>query len=363
MKNFITILTIFLLSVSLYGKTKITSVAFQKVDDNRGQLTVNFQEPLTKIPELTVKNKILQVLVPDSFVWPMIEKKVTVNKKHDTKIMAYQYTKNLVRVRAVFPYDINDIKSKVELVEKEKSMEVFFPIGGQKEVSSVSSTSAKNANIYDEAYLENLLNDREISKMENPKPDSDILKEKSVQVQEDKVSLKMTGQEKNPGFSLPWYIGKFIVFLGAIILGFIGLVFLLKKSVFAKSRLGLLHNSNIIEVLNKTYISPKKSILAIKAYEQIILVGLDEKGMHFLTEIKNPTGLLKAGEKELAGDNFDTNVTDAAKSDKEFNLKEILDKPAGHGQKESGIHPAVKVNKGKFSEKIKSKMRDLKSLQ
>ena len=55
------------------------------------------------------------------------------------------------------------------------------------------------------------------------------------------------------------------------------------------------------------------------------------------------------GEKEITGDNFDTNINRASKNEKDFNLKKILDRPA--------------KGEVKFSERIKSKVRDLKALQ
>ena len=345
MKTLTLLLTALLLFFpsAIYGKTKITSVSFHRADQDMGRLVVNFQKPLNERPSLTTREKIIQVLVPNSFVWPMIKKNIAVDEKLDMKIMAYQYTKDLVRVRAIFPHGIDNIKSDIKLVEKEKSMEILFPLVKEK-VASVTKTPLKTAKKtpdtiegYDESYLETLLNKKEIEKNER----------------EDTVGLKLSGPEKAGTVSLPWYIGKFIFFLAVILLGFIGLVALLKRSVFAKRKLGLLYNTDIVEVLSKTYIAPKKSILAVKAYKQVILLGVDEKGMHFLTEIKSPINVLKDGEKNLAGDNFDTNIDDADRKDKEFNLKEILDKPAT-GKKEDKV---------KFSERIKNKVRGLKALQ
>lgn len=360
MKYFIIVL--FLHSFFVGAKSKITSVDFSK-KDGVGKLSIHFQRLLTSTPEFEVRDKLIQVVVPASSVWPKIEKKVSIGRGNDLEISAYQYNKDIVRVRTVFPYSLKKDETKVSLIERGKSVDLFFPLP-----TTSSSVSRVSKDVYDESYLEELLSDQEIDKLEegekvveNADPPSDIPAnptETAPPMDEDQVALRMSadsaGEENTTGrFSFAPYIVKFASFLGLIFLGFFIVVKLLKKGVFNKGKLGFLSGTKVVEVLGKTYIAPKKSIMTIKAYDQVLLVGVDEKGMHFLTEIKNPIGFLKDGEREVVGDNFDTNVGRASLEDKKFNLKEILDKPAREEKR------AME----KFSEKIKHKVRDLKSLQ
>ena len=353
MRTFIFIMTFFSFSIWADIKTKITSVSFEKIR-NMGKMSIYFQSPIVSTPELLIKDKIIQVAIPHAAVWPKIDKRVSVKKKFDTKIMAYQYTNDLARVRAVLPYSVKGDKSKISLVEKGKSIDLLFPIPSKKTVratrlnsmpSKVSKEKSLQKDSYDESYLEKLLSDKEISKLEESDESQDGIEDK-----DDVVNVRMSSPERKTNFSFLPYIFKVVFFLGIILLGLFVVVKILKKGIFNKSKLGFLSRTKVVEVLNKTYIAPKKSIITVKAHDQILLIGIDEKGMHFLTEIKNSVGLLKEGEKQLAGDNFDTNVQEATTKDKEFNLKEILDQPAKNGGK-------------KLSETIKNKVKNLKSLQ
>ena len=341
--KFYLILCIFsMMSFYLGASSRITSVSFDKKDNN-GKMIIHLKTPMSSSPELVVKDKMIQVVVPNSSVWPKIHKRVSINKNLDTQILAYQYTKDTVRVRALLPYSIKGLDSKINLVEKGKSVELSFPIVSSKHKDVMAiNTKVIDKDTYDESYLEKLLKDKETANV----------KEKKIKDKQDVVQVKMAAQDKRPYASMLPYIGKFAIFLSLLLLGFLIIVGILKKYIFNKGKLGFLNNTKIVEVLNKTYIGPKKSVLTLKAYEQILLIGVDEKGMHFLTEIKNPVGLLKEGERSLMGKNFDTNIEDANVKDKEFNIKEILDRPA-EGQD----------NKVRFSEHIKNKVKEMKSLQ
>ena len=366
MGKLIHIVVFFCLALEGWTKVKITSVDFEKNSD-MGKLIVNLKEPLERTPELSIRGKILQIVVPSSFVWPRIKKNVSIDKRYDAQILAYQYTKDNVRVRAVMPYDMSGLSSKVGIVEKEKAIEMFFPLIKKitEKQNPPSSYIEKGSEIYDESYLEKLLNDKEIAKMEEEHTSSDIEDGDIEEEAGDTVGMSMSAQEKTVDWSLFLYIAKFIGFLFLVLMIFFGLIKLLKKGVFNKGKLGFLNSTKVIEVLGKTYIAPKKSILTIRAYDQVFLLGLDEKGMHFLTEIRNKAEFLKEGEKQLVGSNFDTSFDSANVRQKDFNLKEILDKPADSNKKNLGDFLSLdkKKEKVKFSEQIKNKVKDLKSLQ
>jgi hypothetical protein len=69
-------------------------------------------------------------------------------------------------------------------------------------------------------------------------------------------------------------------------------------------------------------VAPKRTLMMIKAHKQIFLISNTEAGMQLISEINDVTGLIKTGEEELTGSNFDTNLYKAAKKEKEFKLKE-----------------------------------------
>ena len=360
MNTFISLIILSAVSFCLNAKTIITSISFNKERDV-GKIIVHLKRPMVSNPELVIKGKIIQVVVPNASVWPKIQKRISLNKNLDAQILAYQYEKNIARVRAVLPYNVNNVASKINLVEKKQAIEIIFPIISSDQKNTLALKSQfPNKDSYDESYLERLLNDKQTLPLKEEKTPLNQNKEKN-----DVVSMKMSGQAKSPQFSLLPYLGKAALFLGLILFGLFSVVYLLKKGIFNKGKLGFLSSTNVVQVLHKTYIAPKRSIMTIKAYDQILLIGVDEKGMHFLTEIKNPMGFLKDGERQIAGDSFDTNVDDADQKDKNFNIKEILDKPAKSNKKSiiDFLGNQKEKRTVKFSEKIKNKVKDLKSLQ
>ena len=356
----ISLIIFFTVSLNLGAKTKITSLSFNK-HHRDGKMTIHLKDSFISSPELVVKDRIIQVVLPNAIVWPKIQKNVSIHQNLDTQISAYQYTKDTVRVRAVLPYKIKEMASKINLVEKNNSIEIHFPITKpvQKDLT-ISKLPTKDS--YDESYLEQLLQDKEDAKLKEEKLISYTDQNKKDL---DRVSIQMSAPNKERTFSMMPYLGKFALFLGLILLGIFTIFLFFKKCIFNKNRLGTLGKAKIIEVLHKAYIAPKKTIMTIQAYDQIFLIGLDEKGMHFLSEIRNPAGPQKGQEQETTGSNFDTKMKEAESQGKEFNIKEILSRPAEEEKKDmmNFITNNNMDNKRKLSEHIKRKVKDLKSLQ
>ena len=150
------------------------------------------------MPELVIRDKIIQLVVPDSSVWPKINKDVSVGDGPSATLMAYQYTKDIVRVRAVLPYNIKNLSSQVSVVKNPKSVDVFFPM----------ADFEKEKNSYDESYLEKLLSDKEVSEMQ----ETTNIEKSDVKEKEDTVGLRLSGQDKEKGFSMASYFMKFFYF-------------------------------------------------------------------------------------------------------------------------------------------------------
>lgn len=380
-----------LFTTSIFAsKIKVTDVAFED-QGKEGKMVISLEEKLDDFPELVVKNNFVQVVIPGSFVWPKIEKSFTVANNFDSKLMAYQFDKNRVRVRAVLPNQIEDQKTKVALQLKGKNIVVTFPKQVTKQQNVVGRAPAINkkqlaqfnagkapkasADSYDESYLDKLLKQKEENIKLDKKPAALGATEKAPSVAEDKVNLALSGQKKEAqGFSLTSYVGKFVGFLALVLLLFYGVVTLMKKGAFNKSKLGFLNSTKIIEVLNTTYIGPKRSMLLIRAHNQVFLVGSSEKGLHMISEIKDTNGLFKEGEKQISGSNFDTTLGKANEAPKDFKLKDFLAEAPEETTEESEENIALKAiekemykakesQKVKFSDQIKSKLKDLKPLQ
>ncbi|MCF8058695.1 MAG: flagellar biosynthetic protein FliO [Bacteriovoracaceae bacterium] len=361
-------------------KAKVLNVTFEDIG-NEGRLIVQLDRELADFPELSVKNNFVQVAIPSSFVWPKIEKKFSVIKSFDSKILAYQFDKEKVRVRAILPQNMENKADRVALVLKGKNIIVNFPKNktvlndaGRSPALAPASREAlakKDPGVYDESYLDKLLKEKD-SREEVKKPQAKI--ESVLPVKKDTVTVTQAAQSKNEGFSLSSYAGKFVGFLALVLLLFYGVVTLLKKGAFGKNKLGFLNSTKVIEVLNTTYIAPKRSLLLIRAHKQVFLVGSSEKGLHMISEVNDLNGLFKESEKQLSGSNFDSSLGKANDDNKSFKLKEFLDSgseeeinptedSAALRAIEKEMAAAKESHKVKFSDQIKSKLKDLKPLQ
>lgn len=380
---FVTIFLMPLLAFAEMAKTKIEDVAYKaQSQNNRGSVFIKLANPINEIPELTVKDNIVQVAVPGTFVWPKIEKSVTVGSA-DATLMAYQFDKDLVRVRAVLPYSLNGREKQVSLVVHDDSVELTFPVEQTRKAASVPAAKpAKNtkSDNYDTKYLENLLSDKELREIaqkanETIKPvlakgqKAPAKTESKQQQDEVNVTLAATDRDVNAPFSLANYLGKFVAFLGVVLLLFYAVANFMKKGMLKKGKLGFLNSTKTVEVLSTTFIGPKRNVMLIRAHDQVFLVGSSENGLQFLSEVKNTAGLLKEGERQIAGDNFDTQLTNSPK--KEFRLKDAAAANTAAATSvdvsldkflDSSVTEKVK-DKVRFSDQIKSKVKNLKPLQ
>jgi len=371
-------------------KAKVLDISF---DDKglEGRVTIKLDREIKGYPELSVKDNFVQVSVPGSFVWPKIEKSFTLKKSFDSKLMAYQFNKSRVRVRAVLPEGLENKSEKVSLLLKGNNIVITFPKNktalrkvGRSPAVIGKAVVAKKANDYDESYLEKLLKEKE-QKLVAPKAQAttktaSFLDEapKGQKVQKDQVNLALSGNKKDgDSFSLSTYAGKFVGFLALVLLLFYAIVTFFKKGAFSKGKLGFLNSTKMVEVLNTTYIGPKRSMMLIKAHKQVFLIGSSEKGLHMISEINDMSGLFKEGEKQISGTNFDSSLEVANKQEPSFKLKDFLGSdnddqaPSSTYDQDNAALRAIEKEmvaakestKVKFSDQIKNKVKGLKSLQ
>lgn len=190
-----------------------------------------------------------------------------------------------------------------------------------------------------------------------------------AQVATKKLSLKdeiktaqaAPARKSNDTFSIATYAGKFVAFLGVVLMFFWAVVQMMKKGMLSKGKLGFLNGSSLVSVISTTYVGPKRSLLLVKAHNQVFLVASSEAGFEFLSEVSDVPGLVKEGERFITGENFDeVQRVENRVEDKVVKLKEDIYQSAPAEEK-----PVSKVNKdiARFSDELKKKVKNLKALQ
>ncbi len=175
----------------------------------------------------------------------------------------------------------------------------------------------------------------------------------------DEIRAVQAAPKRSDGFSIAGYAGKFLAFLGIVLLFFWGAVQLMKKGFLSKGKLGFLNGSSLVSVLSTTYVGPKRQLLLVKAHHQVFLVAASEAGFEFLSEVRDVPGLVKEGEKHITGTNFDDDARSAeAAPATVVKLKEDIYQSAPVEEKSS---PAKDI--ARFSDELKKKVKNLKALQ
>jgi flagellar biogenesis protein FliO len=364
MRNFLVLLAMVLIMLSkANAEVRISGVEFKKAD-NMAKVIVNYKGDIGEIPSIQYKTDTVQLTVPEGVVWPQINKMVELEQgNRDTKLMAYQYDKKTARIRAVLPFNTDNIKDKVQLDVLANKMVLNIPLHTKKVVKTVVKKTAPKKEI-NESYLNKLLDESSIKK--------DLAKK-------DTIKTKLSGLEKDlpsenkKSFSVIGYAGKFVAFLGVVLLFFYGIVSMLRKGVSKKGRMSFLGSTKQIEVLSTTYVSPKKQLMLVKAHKQVFLVSNTDQGLSFLSEVKDPVGLLKGEEQDIAGTNFDLNLNSASKDENIEDKVKLKENPLSLSEFISGDKNEAKTKapkkeskgkaKAKFSDQLKKKVKDLKPLQ
>lgn len=366
--------TIILLALSCsfaFGEVEIKSMDFKSTKD-QGRLIIKFDGALKEYPELRVSNSLIHVTIPDSKVKREINKKVAFSSKaKDTSLNVSTSSHNSSKLKAVFPFSMAKYKDKVSLMIKDNQIELNFPrikVAPKKAVQKAAKVETKaktpKKDYLNEDYLNSLL------KVDKKKDNKKVVAGKIIRpkMDNDEVKTTLSGIQKSPAgnskssFSLVEYGGKFVAFLAVTLLLFYGIVTLMKKGFIKKGKLGFLNKTDQVQVLSQTYIAPKKSLMMIKAHNQVFLVSNTDAGIHPISEINDVAGLLKDGERKIAGDNFDDNLGLAGKEESiesKIKLKEDITK----SNKQSSLSDYIDVkDKVKFSDQIKKKVKNLKPL-
>jgi flagellar biogenesis protein FliO len=209
-----------------------------------------------------------------------------------------------------------------------------------------------------EGYLNNLIEENQKKPHNVPSMKEDTVSHRMSSPQKVKTEVTKKADEKE--FSFASYVFKFVFFLGVVLGLFYGIVQLMKKGVLTKGKLSFLNNSKLIEVLNTTYVSPKRSLLLVKVHNQVFLVSNSENGLNYMTELADTTSLIKETEKTITGSNFDDSyVNFESSSDLQVKMKEDI-----YSSTEE-VKPVETIKKDvvKFSEQLKKKAKSLKPIE
>lgn len=363
------------------ARVKVTDISLSQVKSNGEQdLIIRYEGRGKDTPKMSLKDKVIQVELEDAFVWPKIEKKLGKNS-----LIAYQFNRDTVRARLVLPHSHNIKPEQLMLETGSGEVRVSFPAiktsavkrqvkktmtsarpAPKKAVSA--ATKKESVKKYDDSYLDQLLKESEPSKDEPvakaaPKAEAkDFFKTKTT---EDNVEMKQAAPARDQGeISLLGYAGKFAGFLVLVIALFYGLVSLMKKGAFKKGKLGFLNTTKMVEVINTTYLGPKRSLLVVRVNKELFLIGSSEQGLSLISKIDSVSDFMKEGEKRLIGDNFDQNLGTAEGGEKEFKIKENINQSEGQDLMENLLKKAEnQEEKVSLSDQIKSKLKEMKPLQ
>jgi flagellar biogenesis protein FliO len=373
-----------LASFSAQAGVKVTSLDL-KTDGPNGYVNLTLDGRSNELPDLKVYGKTIEITLSDAEAFSSIFKNVNGAQ------LSANVLNGKVIVKAVLPYDIK--AEGVDLGWKNKNIEVVFPRGKvvketttvrmdtdrptspakpatPKKVENTVLAKVENAVVKEalnEDYLNNLMKE-ETTKTAGRETDLTPPVEKKDEVNLKQAALAKPAAEvavpKNDNFSFAGYAVKFAVFLAMVLGLFYGVVQLLKKGVFSRGKLGFLNNSQMIQVLSTTYVAPKRSLMVVKAHNQIFLVSNSENGLQFLAEMTDKTGLIKEGEKFVTGSNFDLNLGSAESTTNEssFKLKENINESTPEPEAK-GIAALTAKDIVKFSDELKKKAKKLKPIE
>lgn len=375
-RKFLTLALLTLASISAHAGVKVTSLDLTTTESN-GFVNITLEGRSGELPDVKVYGKTIEITLSDAEAFSAITKNVR----------GAQLSANVLNgkaiVKAILPYDINS--SGVDLGWKNKNIEVIFPRGKvarvesdrpatpakpveTKKVEKPATVLAKVENQVvkeklNEDYLNNLMKE-ETAKAEEKKDEINVKQAALAKSVVAPTAAAPVPAVKTDNFSMAGYAVKFMVFLAMVLGLFYGVVQLLKKGVFNRGKLGFLNNTQMIQVLSTTYIAPKRSLMVVKAHKQIFLVSNSESGIQFLSEMTDTTGLIKEGEKQVTGTNFDLNLGSAeiTTTDSAFKIKENINESTPVPE-EKGIAALTAKDIVKFSDELKKKAKKLKPIE
>ena len=336
-----------------------------KAEGNQGRFTVTLSSPMQTTPDWDVNGGRFAVTIPGARI-----EKNTVKNIAGARLAAANTTRGVLATLTLTNAAIQE--NQVSLMVRDGKIEVTTkttsiardPIVTKNDSSKSSRSpaidpkkSVVSKNDLGEDYLKKIENEV-LAQNQAEQKLSD--KKDAANLAKDEIASSQAAPKRESNFSFVGYAGKFVAFLGFVLVFFWGVVQLMKKGVLSKTKLGFLNNSQLVSVLSTTYVGPKRAILLVKAHNQAFLVSSSESGMSFIAEVKDVPGLVKQTEREISPEgNFDDNV-EVASSSEMAGLKEKIDIYQSQAVEEKS---SVQKDIVRFSDELKKKVKNLKSLQ
>jgi len=375
----IAIVTLMVLaSIVAKAGVKVTALDLS-LNGANGYINISTEGRSGVLPDYKVIGKTIEIVLSEAEAFEAISKSV-----NGAQLSANVFNGKTI-VKATLPYEIN--ADGVNIGFKNRKLEVIFPRGRLTRVDTdrpvqpkpeipvknenkVLGTIEKAAPAYklDEEYLNKLLKDE---KEKTTVINTNEVKKYVIKVQQSAIDKKAVNSEAETlksksidTFSFSGYIVKFSIFLALVLWLFYGVVQLLKKGVFNRGKLGFLNNTQMIQVLSTTYVAPKRSLMIVKAHKQIFLVANSESGIQFLSEMTDTAGLIKEGEKQVTGTNFEINLVSAENTAEapELKLKENINESTPVPETKSITNLTAKEIV-KFSDELKKKAKKLRPIE
>jgi len=339
----------FLVTMPLWAGVKVTTLQ-SKMSGKNQVIEIGLNGRTQELPDIKVSKNQIEVMLTGIEQFQSFFKNL-----HGVKAGA-SFVGGKAFVTIALPNEVKE--EQVQLNLKPMSIEISFP---KSEVVQVQKSVVKEVVTKKEQLNIDYLNKLEGQETKQVAQIEHIDEVKQVQAAPQVEKSKEIA--KNDQFSFAGYLAKFTVFLGLVLALFYGVVQLFKKGVLGKGKMGFLNNSQMIEVLSTTYISPKRSLMMVKAHKQIFFIANSENGIQFLSEVSDTAGLIKEGERLVTGSNFDLSLDEvSAQETKNFSLKENImeSKPL---PEEKGISSLSAKDIVKFSDELKKKAKKLKPIE
>jgi len=398
------LLTLGFTSLALAG-VKVTSLDLI-TNGQTGYVNIGLGGRSNELPDVRVYGNTIEITLAQAEAFGAIFKTV-----RGAQLSANALNGKAV-IKAVLPYNVPT--DGVNIGWKNSNIEVMFPRGvkmayqgagiSPKEITPTPAAPTEEAKkvevkeqskivkqALNEDYLNKLMNEDVKPTTNSQEANKADLKINESKLNKDEVNVKqssavraanpqsVTTENKaapknviesartgNNNFSFAGYAAKFTVFLALVLGLFYGIVQLLKKGVFKKGKLGFLNNSQMIEVLNTTYVAPKRSLMVVRVHKQIFLVSNSESGLTLLAEMSDTNGLIKEGEKLVTGTNFDMNLGSANNQENLeafIKVKENIMESTPIEEEKGLAKIAVAKDIVKFSDELKKKAKKLKPIE
>lgn len=361
---FTSIICIWMMSGARADTNVLKDIKIIDQANGRTQIKLSFEKELAKEEATDLfRRNFLQLSLKNVSAYPAINK--TVDKQGLSKVIAYQYTPSVARVRFVFDEQAEQYKKLVNWeiegnIIKFNLWENNPLVGGnledqKSENSPIFAKKSKEENLSNQ---EKELLQKVISSNASIKRTNQSIENEPVFSDQNEKSNK-TLKAASPTTSIVKMVGSLSVVLGILLLlAFLGKKYILAKLPSTKNTTGL------IDVISNQVVGPKQSVSLVKVGEKFLLLGVAEGNVSLISDfgkdLKVPDA--KKSGSSMGFDNFLSSSLSDTKP-KSFKLKEEY---KGGFQKVAEIasskEAAQQKEKNNIRNSIQKKLQNFKKL-